>query len=153
MTQTGSPDPRNDRICITSSCPRQFVVADFLRLYRQRARLPEASSAYHHGPSHIFAAIDAHRAAWAELSAAKELSDVPADELADAELTRLNEAVDFAAGKLLDIIPTTIAGTSALLAYAAEHASGGNVARRLRGRERQVKLGSHARRLLGSIAA
>jgi hypothetical protein len=26
MTQAGSPDPRNDRICITSSCPRQFVV-------------------------------------------------------------------------------------------------------------------------------
>ena len=25
MTQTGSPDPRNDRICITSSCPRQLV--------------------------------------------------------------------------------------------------------------------------------
>jgi hypothetical protein len=25
MTQAGSPDPRNDRICITSSCPRQFV--------------------------------------------------------------------------------------------------------------------------------
>ncbi len=25
MTQTGSPDPRNDRICITSSCPRQFI--------------------------------------------------------------------------------------------------------------------------------
>jgi hypothetical protein len=122
MTQTGSPDPRNDRICITSSCPRQFVVAGFLWLYRQGARLPEAFSAYHHGPSHIFAAIDAHRAAWAELSAAPELSDVPADELADAELTRLNEAVDFAAGKLLDIIPTTIAGTSALLAYAAEHA-------------------------------
>ena len=29
MTQAGSPDPRNDRICITSSCPRQFVVATF----------------------------------------------------------------------------------------------------------------------------
>ena len=26
MTQTGSPDPRNDRICITSSCPRQLVL-------------------------------------------------------------------------------------------------------------------------------
>ena len=26
MTQTGSPGPRNDRICITSSCPRQLVV-------------------------------------------------------------------------------------------------------------------------------
>src|SRR5262249_3348354 len=24
MTQTGSPDPRNDRVCITSLCPRQF---------------------------------------------------------------------------------------------------------------------------------
>src|SRR6266516_4705771 len=26
FTQTGSPDPRNDRICITSSCPRQLVL-------------------------------------------------------------------------------------------------------------------------------
>src|ERR1700740_1031485 len=25
LTQAGSPDLRNDRICITSSCPRQFV--------------------------------------------------------------------------------------------------------------------------------
>jgi len=25
LTQAGSPDPRNDRICITSSCPRQLV--------------------------------------------------------------------------------------------------------------------------------
>ena len=25
MTQAGSPDPRNDRICITPSCPRQFL--------------------------------------------------------------------------------------------------------------------------------
>jgi hypothetical protein len=25
LTQAGSPDPRNDRICITSLCPRQFV--------------------------------------------------------------------------------------------------------------------------------
>src|SRR5260370_35753112 len=24
MTQAGSPDPRNDRVCITSLCPRQF---------------------------------------------------------------------------------------------------------------------------------
>jgi hypothetical protein len=27
LTQAGSPDPRNNRICITSSCPRQFVEA------------------------------------------------------------------------------------------------------------------------------
>src|SRR6267142_7105723 len=26
LTQAGSPDPRNDRICITSSCPRQLVL-------------------------------------------------------------------------------------------------------------------------------
>src|SRR5262249_47628120 len=25
MTQTGSPDPRIDLLCITSSCPRQFL--------------------------------------------------------------------------------------------------------------------------------
>jgi hypothetical protein len=25
LTQAGSPNPRNDRICITSSCPRQLV--------------------------------------------------------------------------------------------------------------------------------
>ena len=25
MTQTGSPDPSNDLVCITSSCPRQFL--------------------------------------------------------------------------------------------------------------------------------
>ncbi len=25
MTQTGSPDPRIDLVCITSSCPRQFL--------------------------------------------------------------------------------------------------------------------------------
>jgi len=25
LTQTGSSNPRNDRVCITSSCPRQFV--------------------------------------------------------------------------------------------------------------------------------
>ena len=27
LTQAGSPDPRNDRICITSSCPHQFLEA------------------------------------------------------------------------------------------------------------------------------
>ena len=25
LTQTGSPDPRIDLVCITSSCPRQFL--------------------------------------------------------------------------------------------------------------------------------
>src|SRR6202158_6154086 len=30
LTQTGSPDPRNDRICITSSCPRQLVLPIYL---------------------------------------------------------------------------------------------------------------------------
>jgi hypothetical protein len=29
FTLAGSPAPRNDRLCITSSCPRQFVVATF----------------------------------------------------------------------------------------------------------------------------
>src|ERR1700704_1084383 len=30
LTQTGSPDPRNNRICITSSCPRQLVLPIYL---------------------------------------------------------------------------------------------------------------------------
>ena len=30
LTQAGSPDPRNDRICITSSCPRQLVLPIYL---------------------------------------------------------------------------------------------------------------------------
>src|SRR6266478_2108504 len=30
LTQAGSPDPRNNRICITSSCPRQLVLPIYL---------------------------------------------------------------------------------------------------------------------------
>ena len=30
LTQAGSPDPRNDRICIMSSCPRQLVLPIYL---------------------------------------------------------------------------------------------------------------------------
>ena len=30
MTQTGSPDPRNDIVCITSSCPRQLMLPIYL---------------------------------------------------------------------------------------------------------------------------
>src|SRR5262249_18686165 len=51
MTQTGSPAPRNDRICITSSCPRQLVVPTcrFLRGQQQR-RLPVSLTTNHDGP-------------------------------------------------------------------------------------------------------
>src|SRR5262245_3871615 len=40
-TQAGSPDPRNDRVCITSLCPRQFLMT----FYRCRATPPAATSA------------------------------------------------------------------------------------------------------------
>ena len=30
MTQAGSPDPRNDPVCITSSCPRQLILLTYL---------------------------------------------------------------------------------------------------------------------------
>ena len=36
LTRAGSPDPRNDRICITSSCPRQFR----LRAFDPRMTMP-----------------------------------------------------------------------------------------------------------------
>src|ERR1700746_3209341 len=52
LTQTGSPDPRNDRICITSSCPCQFVEALGLSCCRQQSWFLERLCADHHGPGH-----------------------------------------------------------------------------------------------------
>jgi CheY-like chemotaxis protein len=36
LTQADSPDPRNDRICITSSCPRQLVLPIYPLACRQQ---------------------------------------------------------------------------------------------------------------------
>ena len=52
LTQTGSPDPRNDRICITSSCPCQFVEALGLPRCRQQFWFLEGFCADHHRPGH-----------------------------------------------------------------------------------------------------
>src|SRR3989442_7536821 len=53
MTQAGSPDPRNDRVCITSLCPRQFLLFPVRQLSRrQQLRLLEPLTAHHHGPGH-----------------------------------------------------------------------------------------------------
>jgi hypothetical protein len=71
----------------------------------------------------IFAAIAAHQRAWAEFS--EKCSDL--DQVgANDEVDRLSDAIDAAADELLDILPTTVAGVCALLAYAADHACGGN---------------------------
>src|SRR5262245_10528620 len=53
-TQTGSPDPRNDRICITSSCPRQLMLPNDRRLScrHQQLRLRIAFATHHDGPGH-----------------------------------------------------------------------------------------------------
>src|SRR5262245_57215461 len=53
LTLAGSPDPRNDRVCITSSCPRQFVMTSLPGLCgRQQAWFLEALAPHHHGPGH-----------------------------------------------------------------------------------------------------
>src|SRR5262245_64908157 len=54
LTLAGSPDPRNDRVCITSLCHRQFLVTSACRQLRRRQqlRLLEPLTAHHHGPSH-----------------------------------------------------------------------------------------------------
>jgi hypothetical protein len=52
LTQAGSPDPRNDRICITSSCPRRFVEAPDLSCCWQQSWFLERLCADHHGPGH-----------------------------------------------------------------------------------------------------
>jgi hypothetical protein len=71
----------------------------------------------------ILAAIDAHRRAWAELSAL----DAARTEEAKNEERRLNDVVDAAEDKLVEIVPTTIAGVTALLTYAAEHGAAGDM--------------------------
>src|ERR1043165_8210719 len=48
MTQTGSPNPRNDRICITSLCPRQLVYSRC----QQQLRFWVSLAANHDRPSH-----------------------------------------------------------------------------------------------------
>lgn len=52
LTLAGSPGPRIDRICITSSCPRQFgrLQNDLCGSWRQ-SRLFKALIAHHDGPS------------------------------------------------------------------------------------------------------
>jgi hypothetical protein len=52
LTHTGSPDPRNDRICITSSCPRQSVEAPGLSCCWQQSWFLERLCADYHGPGH-----------------------------------------------------------------------------------------------------
>ena len=76
----------------------------------------------------IFAAIEAHRLAWDELSRKLPTLDEADDEDENAkrELDRLNDAIDAAEGELIDVIPTSIAGIVAVLEYAANHVCVGN---------------------------
>src|SRR5215471_20093213 len=54
LTLAGSPHPGNDRVCITSLCPHQFLVTSACRQLRcrQQLRLLESLAAHHHGPRH-----------------------------------------------------------------------------------------------------
>ena len=77
-------------------------------------------------PDPIFAAIEAHRAAWAALEKdCSRLSDESTPE-AEAEFYRLNDAVEEAAGILVETQPTTMAGAVALLRHVAEHEGQGD---------------------------
>jgi hypothetical protein len=70
-------------------------------------------------PDPIFAAIEAHRAAWTHLQdnpSANKVDLLPED---DAECDRRCDAVQDAAGALADTHPTTITGVIALLRYVA----------------------------------
>jgi hypothetical protein len=81
------------------------------------------------GADPIFAAIDTHKRAWAALDRdCSALTDAEADgdQQAQQTLDRLHDAIDDAETELLNVIPTTIAGASALLMYAADHVSAGN---------------------------
>jgi hypothetical protein len=79
-------------------------------------------------PDPILAVIEAHRRAWDDLGECSELDQAASagDKKAARKLNRLGKAVDDATAKLVDLPPTTIAGASALLAYAADFASNDN---------------------------
>jgi hypothetical protein len=71
-------------------------------------------------PDPIFAAIERHRATWAELNTrCSALSDAGTPE-AEAELDRIMDADGEAAGELAGTEPMTLAGAIALLRYVAE---------------------------------
>jgi hypothetical protein len=72
-------------------------------------------------PDPIFAAIEAHRAAWAALEKGCKWLDDESTPETEAEFDRLNDAVEEAACTLVDTQPTTMAGAVALLRHAAEH--------------------------------
>jgi hypothetical protein len=74
----------------------------------------------------IFAAIEAHRAAWATLEKDCSRLDEENTPEAEAEFDRLNDAIEEAACTLADTQPTTVAGAVALLRHAAEHEGKGD---------------------------
>lgn len=75
-------------------------------------------------PDPIFAAIERHRRAWDDLNVISDLTEAAenGDKNAELKADQLHEAVNNATDRLLDVVPTTIAGVSALLDYAAEYA-------------------------------
>lgn len=104
------------------------VLRTFKKMSVGRKPLPAAPKA-----DPIFAAIEHHRAAHAELesncskldtaeSHARRAGNKLKARKAKKKLNVLQRAYDRAADALLDISPQTIAGMSALLSYAADHA-------------------------------
>jgi hypothetical protein len=84
----------------------------------------------------IFAAIQRHRSAWKALGACSDLDveetkarragNKKAARAAVRAVDRLHKAVDKAEKNLIDVVPTSIAGVVALLAYAADHQAESN---------------------------
>jgi hypothetical protein len=75
-------------------------------------------------PDPIFAAIEAHKRAWSELEGI--LIKASRARVLDPNVDQAHDLLDETADKLVEIVPTTVAGAVALLTYAAEFAHGGN---------------------------
>jgi hypothetical protein len=87
----------------------------------RRAKAPQADP--------IVAAIERHRRAWAACEAVCLALDEAAstgDKKAKRKLNRLYAAIDRTEDGLLDVIPKSIAGVTALLNYSVEHVRHGN---------------------------
>jgi hypothetical protein len=78
-------------------------------------------------PDPIFAAIAAHRSAWAALCRDCSRLDEEDTPEAQTKLSKLHDAVSEAEEQLIEIEPTTMAGAITLLRYLAEFQAVGDV--------------------------
>ena len=110
--------PLKDRLALATLAAPSWPAS--LPLPRWLAAVPALAGPIVIEPDPIYAAIEAHRAAWAELESKTSALDAAHTEEAEAELRHLIDTEEDAANEVAMSIPTTLAGALSLSRYAAE---------------------------------